>query len=202
METWATFPRAGSVEADAPQARQAVRSALPDAGGDGPGVLERGGRGQLEVEGDERRAGGHERRAAARVDPGGAEVGRELAAEDPAGQLRGAAAAQLGARAAAAEGPVEEAREHELLPEQVRGDERLGARRAAAGGVEVDHGDDVHRADVRVASGVRAQVDAVECLGDPGVEGAGQDAGPACEREHGAPVIGSEWTSRTRAPAP
>jgi hypothetical protein len=71
----------------------------------------------------------------------------------------------------------------------VRRDERLGARRAAAGGVEVDHGDDVHRADVRVASGVRAKVDAVQRLGDPGVEGAGQDAGPACEREDGAPVV-------------
>ena len=73
-------------EPERAHAGQPLGPALADAGGDGAGVVERRGRRELEVEGDQRRAGGDERRPRRRVDGARAEVGRELAGGDARGQ--------------------------------------------------------------------------------------------------------------------
>ena len=60
------MPRArGQREAEGADAGQALLAALADRRGDPPRVVERRRRGELDVEGDERRAGGDEHRAAA-----------------------------------------------------------------------------------------------------------------------------------------
>ncbi len=153
IETCATSPSSSTPIARTPG--QAALGALAYRGGDTTRVLQRGGRGELQIEGDERRTSADERGAGRRMDAGRAEVGRERALE----QRGNAAAAQLGAAArrtlaVGGELAVEEHGELELLPEAVGHDERLGARSAAVARVEVDERHDVERADVRVLAGV------------------------------------------------
>ena len=101
-------------------------------GGDPPRVVHARGRRQLEVERDQRRARGDERRAARRMR---ARAGRSPDAALPprsrSPSASGAAAPQLRARAPAGERAVEEHRQVELAAEQVAEHERLGARGAA-----------------------------------------------------------------------
>ena len=92
-------------------------------------------------------------------------VGHQLARGHPLGQLRRAAAAEVGTLdvlGARGQLPVEEHRQLELLADQRRGGQRLGARRAAHRLVEVDQRSHVERAHVRVQALVASQVDAVE----------------------------------------
>ena len=159
VETCATgVPPAVSAMPDRAHAGQALGAALADERGDRARVVERRRRRELDVEGDERRAGADERRAAARVGLPRAEVRPQLAGGDALGERRQAAAAQLRARAPAGELAVEEDRQAGA-PELLARDERGGAGGAAAGGVEVDERRDVERADVRVAAALGAQVD-------------------------------------------
>ncbi len=101
---------------------------------------------------------------------------------------RGSAAPDLCAGAAAAEQAVEEDRELELAREHVGDDERLGARRPAPRGVEVDDGDDVDRPDVRMQPAVGGEVDARD-----GLAGAGEQRG----RQHARDAAASVKTARS-----
>src|SRR4051812_33541456 len=69
----------GKRKADRADAGQAFGAALADGGGDALGILLGGGRGELEVEGDQRRASGHQGRARGGVSCGWPEVRGELA---------------------------------------------------------------------------------------------------------------------------
>ena len=68
----------GQLQAERPHARQPLLPALADQRGDPLRVVERGGRRELDVERDQRRARGDERGAGGRVRPRRAVVGREL----------------------------------------------------------------------------------------------------------------------------
>src|SRR4051795_7572346 len=70
-------PACGELEADRADAWQARRTALADPGGDAHRVGLGRGRGELDVEGDQRRARRDERRSGGRVGRGWPEVGRE-----------------------------------------------------------------------------------------------------------------------------
>ena len=135
---------------------------LPQSGGD---VLRHGEvvRHEIDVEGHERAAGGGKHRARGRVWLGRAVVGDELTALDPAGQLLRAAAPDpraLGVLRPRGELPVEKHRHSDLLADQRRRREHLADRGAVPLLVQVHHRHHVQRADVRMDSRVRADVDA------------------------------------------
>ena len=130
-ETCATPPRAGSSRPSARTPGRPSGAALADRGGDRARVAERGGRGQLDVERDERRRA---RRRAPRRGAGRSRAGRSPARARRSRRARPAPATpprrSSRARAPAREDAVEEDRQPgapELLPR----DERLGARGAA-----------------------------------------------------------------------
>ena len=147
------------------------------------------GGGELEVEGDERRAGADEHGAAARVGRARAEVGPDVAGRDALGELRQAADAQLGARAPAGEQAVEEDRQAGA-PELLARDERRRAGGAAARVVEEDERRDVERADVRVAAALGAQVDVLLARAGARDERGHELRRVAGEREDAAVVVG------------
>ena len=108
----------------------------------------------LEVERDERRPGGDERRAPARVHPRRPEVRGQLAGGQPLGERGRSAAADLRAGAATGQRAVEQDG-HAQAPDLLRRDERLGARRAAVGGGAVH--ERARRRRRRRAGGCRAR---------------------------------------------
>ena len=158
-------------------------------------------RAELEVEGDERRARGDEDGARGRVHARGAEVGRAGRRRIRCGEARGAAAAQLGARA-----PVgQQRRRGRRAGRARRGRRRARApRRTAAPRCSAraeDDGRDVEGADVRVQPVVAREVDALDRLAR-----AARRA-PACSVPGAAASVntarlwsGSAWRSSTRAP--
>jgi hypothetical protein len=196
---------------DRPQPRQALAASLADRGGDRPGVLDGRGRCELQVEGDQRRAGGHERGAGARVHARRPEVRGERplwvghAPREPgdpaAAQLRPGAARE---GVLAGELPVQEHRHVELLGEAVGEHERERARDTPVGRVGVHDRGDVQRADVRVLTGVLGgavgavdtavgaghHVDALDCHARAAQERVGKRGRGPGEREHRAMVVG------------
>ena len=115
VETWAT-PRWSSHRPIARTHGQPLRPALPDQGGDSLRVEQRGGRGELDVEGHQRRPCRHQHRAAASMEAG---AGRSPAsARRPAmraAKLGGTAAAKLRAGSSAAQRSVQEHRQPQAL---------------------------------------------------------------------------------------
>src|SRR4051794_28470170 len=107
--------------------RGAARGAPAGGGGaaGAAGVGERGRWRELDVEGDERGAGGDQGRAGGRVERVRAEVGLQLAALEPPGELLAAAASQFRARPPPGEVAVEEDGQAELVAEAVGDDQRL-----------------------------------------------------------------------------
>ena len=185
---------------DRSHSRQAVGTALADEGSDPLGVLDRRRGPELDVEGDERRAGADEHGAGGGMQPGRSEVRHKLAAFDPCLECRRPAAAELGAAPSAGENPVQEHRQLELLAEPVGEHERLGTRRPSVLLSEEHDRGDVERADAWVDAVVGADVDRrgrhVRGRGDRGRE----LAGPPGDREHGAVVVGIRMNAEHREP--
>jgi len=178
------------LQADRPDARQALGTALADAPGDRAGLRHAVRARQLEVEGHERGARGDERGAGGRVRLGRAEVRAQLARAQPPCELRGSAAAQLRSGHPTTQAPVEQHGQGELGAEAVAEHERLGAGGAAPRIVQVDHGRDVERPDVRVQPGVAGQVDARQHHARARDERAREHARGCGEREHRTVVVG------------
>src|SRR5215207_2054384 len=164
---------------------QSLGAAGADQARDGARVVQRGRRGELEVEGDQRPARRHERRAGGRVQRARPVVGLGAARAQP---LR-AALAQLGAGAPAGEVAVEEDGDAGGA-DRVGRQQRLGDRRAALLLLQVHDRRDVERADARVQAVVGAEIDPGRGLGGAGRERAMQLAGRAREEEHRAVVVG------------
>ena len=168
---------------------QAVGAAFADQRGDRPGVVERRGRRQLDVEGDQWRASSHEDRAGGRMQAARSEVGALLAVPDPLREGGEAATSQLSARAPAREIAVEEHGKLEPLAEHVREDQRLRGRGAAVCVVQVDDRRNIDRADARMRSLVAGDVDGLQRAPRTG-EDRGRDlTGRAGERKHRAVVV-------------
>ena len=207
IETCATPPL--SATADRANSRQALRSALADEGRDPPGVLHRRRRGsaaRLNAT-----SGGL---AATSVAPavgcirGGPKSGRSAArgsavAGHPLGQPGDPTAAQLRARRAEparspAELAVQEHRHRQLRADPVGDDERLGARRPARRGIQVDDRRHVQRADVRDADpagssrrrGSRRSRRSARRPRGPREHRVRERSGRPGEREHRAVVVG------------
>ena len=147
---------------------------------------------EIHVEGHERPASRGEHGARRRVRRARAVVGHELARLDPARELLRAAAPDpraLGVLRRRGELPVEEHRHAQLLADQRRRCEHLADRGAVPLLVEVHHRHHVERADVRMDSRVRADVDARDGRAGPVQERLGHLALARREREDGAVVI-------------
>ena len=156
----------------------------------------------LEVERDERRPGGDERRAPARVHPRRPEVRGQLAGGQPLGERGRSAAADLRAGAATGQRAVEQDG-HAQAPDLLPRDERLGARRAAVGGGAVH--ERARRRRRRRAGGCRARPRG-RCAAAPPRS---PRRAPRASRPGGPARVKTErwwstsaWTSSTRAPAP
>ena len=128
-----------------PEGADAGQSRVADRGRDRPRVGERRGRRERDVEGDQRRPRGDERRTG-----GGVQLRRAVVRRRPAlRQPGGSALAQLGARAPVRELAVEEHGDPGPA-DRVGGQQRLGDRRAALRLLEEHDRRDVERADARV----------------------------------------------------
>ena len=121
--------------------------------------LERGGRRQLDVEGDERRPGGDQHRAGGGVQSGGPKSGCSSPASIRRWSADGPPRLSSRAGSSAGEDPVQEHGERELVAEQVGQHERLGAGGAAVLLGEVDDRRDVDGADARVHALMRVELD-------------------------------------------
>ena len=178
------------VQAERPHAGQAT-TGLPQAGGD---VLRHREvvRHEIHVEGHERPAGRRQDGARRRVRRARAVIGDELARLDPARELLRAAAPDpraFGVLRPRGELPVEEHRHAQLLANQRRRGEHLADRCAVPLLVQVHHGHHVERADVRVDSRVRADVDARHRGASPVEERLGHLPLAGRQGEDGAVVI-------------
>jgi hypothetical protein len=184
VDTWAR------PQPDGPDAGQTLVAAFPDVSGDLLGVLERRGRLELDVEGDQRRPHSDEGGAGGGMEVRGAEVGRELPGVDAALELRGPPTSERGAGAATREDAVEEHGEVERHGQAVGEDERLGGGGAAILLAEVDDRRDVDGTHAGVDALVRLQIDGGDGLSGPADDGLGQLAGVAREGVRAAVVVG------------
>ena len=178
------------LEAERADARQPLGAPLADQRRHPPRVLQRAF--DLDVERDERRPGGDERRARGRVQPRRPVVGRE------AGQR--AWRAQARASAPARERAVQIDGQAEVAAEPVGEQQRLGGRGAALGVGAVHDRRDVDHADARVQPSC-----AVRSIRSTASRAPSSSA--SCSRP-GSPAsvktlrwwCGSLWTSSRRAP--
>ena len=117
------------------------------------------------------------------------EVGRQLLIGDARSEIGDPAATDLGSRAAARKNAIEEDRQVELAGQQLRGHERLGARRPALRVADVDERHDVDRADVRVLATCRPKIDPRDGLAGARQERSGKRPRLAGKRKDGAMVV-------------
>ena len=194
-------PAVREVEPDGAHARRPA-AGLAQLGGDQDRELHVLGV-EVDVEGDQRRACGHERGPGGGIDLGRAVVGRELAGRDALGQPRRAAVADrrplalLGARGELA---VEE--DGQVVAEERGGREGRGDRRPALRLVEVDDRHDVDRAQ-RAGAGRGARAGRSGRLPRARPRRATRRSSPCSPASQYTlrPWSGSECTSSTRAGA-
>jgi ABC-type multidrug transport system fused ATPase/permease subunit len=149
------------------------------------------GRPQVHVERDQGPTNADDRGACARVEPGRAPVGDELARVDAPLELLGAAAPVEGGLAAVLGQPsVEEDREPELVGEPVGEEERSRPRAVLVLGPERHDRDDVRHSDPRVGSLVGAEVDEIDGRANACDERRDELLAEADERVDGAMVVG------------
>jgi hypothetical protein len=150
--------------------------------------------GALHVKRHQWLSGCHERRSGRRVQPRRAEVGAQLPCGQPLRQSSNASAAQLRARAPPRELAVQEDGHVELIAQLGGRHQRLRARGAPLGRVEIHHRHHVHRAHMGMLADVRL-IAAVPHVDPPHrhprarEQGGGQLALDAGEREHRAVVV-------------
>ena len=167
-------------------------SRLTQLGGDRSRDLDVGGL-QVDVEGHERRARGGQHRARRRMGSAGPIVGDELARLHAQRELPRTAAPDPGPFGVLRPGgqlAVEEHRQFEVLADQRRCGEQLGAGRPAALLVEIDHRHHVERTDVRVDARVGADVDQLHRGSRAADQASSQLALARGEGEHRAVVVG------------
>ncbi len=180
----------GEREPERPHARKAP-TRLAHRGGDPPRELDVVAL-ELEVEGDERRPGGDERRTRRGMGAGGAVVGAQLPAFHPLGQTLRPAGPQGGPLTAVGVGgevAVQEDGDLEVLADQRGGGEGLGAGGTAMGFVEINDGRHVERAHSRVHAALGTQIDVLQRGCGPAHERRRKVALTPGDREHAAIVV-------------